>query len=439
MTPHGIRFHRYVLLLLSAAGLLLLTNLLASGWLQGLVAELRPAESRMVRDMLERTPDLRGFIVLGWFHYLLAFTLAACFLQVFASLLKPVGNAVLLTINWGIAFVAAGLMLFFWVFGNHTDILEFRGWVTAQAATLCGALAMHLFARAFLAFPVPMTDERLTSYQRRFEQRASGEPLASKRTTYGRWRRAMLAWQIKTTRKSSRMRSVRRQIRLSLTPRQTRLMLLYAFPATALLALTAMWALLHAYGEAVDWAGTLVVFPFLGMVYAWGVTLAKIMMDYRLGDARVRRQVLWLLLGISFPVWMLAVFWIGLVAAILAPGVLPYLMLFMFTYVPLLAFLLFVICLMVSIFFYGVIDPERVIRASALYSFLSLVLTALFATGEQLLSPLLLNGLGMAGNQGAILSAVIVAISFRPVHSRIERAVERAFMNIFDATSSQAR
>ncbi len=431
MTSGSIQLHRVCLLLLSAAGLLLLTNLLASGWLQTFVAQLGPSDSRMVSDMLERTPELHGFIVLAWFHYLLAFTLAACCVQVLASLLKAVRNTVLLTINWGIAFSTTAAMLFFWVFGAQADVEEFRPWMTAQIATICAALAMHLFARAFLAFPVPMTDDRFTHYQRRFEQRASGEFLASKRTFYGRSRRAMLAWEIKLGRKSARMRSVRLRRRMrtsmSLTPGQTRLMLLYLFPGMGLLALSTMWALLHTFGEAVEWAGALAVFPFLGMVYAWGVTMGKILMDYRLGDASVRKQVLWLLIGISFPAWMLGAFWIGLVAAILSPGVLPYLMLFMSTYVPLLAFLLFVMCLMVAIFFYGAVDPERVLRASALYSFLGLVLTVIFAVIEQLLSPLLTGAVGLDGTTGALASAVVVALSFRPVHRYIEAGIERTF------------
>lgn len=441
MNTRSMQFQRYFLLLTAAAGLLLLAHLLRSGWLEAFIAALEPPAG-MFRLMLESTPGLRGFITLAWFHYLLMFTLAACFVQVLASLLKPVRNPVLLMINWGIVFSAAAAMLYYWAFAPSARAAGPESWLTIEASVVCCALAMHFFGRAFVAYPVPMTVERVALYHRRYLRRLSGESTANKHSAAGRRRRAMLAWEMRAARSvpllRSMGRSLRRSTRQELAPNRTRLLLLYAFPGTALAALSALWSARLAFGETANWSGVLLVIPVLGIVYAWGITMGKIQMDYRLGDATVRKQVLWLLLGTTFPAWSCGVFFCGLVVTLFAPPVLPYVMLFMVPYVPTLSFLLFVVFLMVSIFFYGAIDPERVLRASALYSFLGLVLTALFAIAEQLLSPLLTGAIGMDGATGGIISAVLVALSFRPVHRRIEVAVERAFKKLLSVAPDQA-
>jgi hypothetical protein len=434
MATRGMQVQRYLLLLVAAAGLVLLAQLLRTGWLQAMVAALDVPARRTFRYMVQDTPELRGYISLAWFHYLLIFTLVACFVQVLASLLKPVRNAVLLTINWAIVLTTAAAMLYFWAFAQQPRTAELAPWLTIHASVLCCSLAMHFFARAFLAYPVPMTDERVAFYHRRYMLRPSGESTANKHTRSGRRRRAMLAWELKLGRSlpllRSMGRSVRREKRKDLSPRPTRLLLLYGFPGATLLGLSALWSAHLVFGETANWAGALIVLPIFAVLAAWAITMEKIQMDYRLGDATIRKQVLWLFVGMTFPAWACGVFFCGLVVSLVTPAVLPYVMLFVIPYAPLLAFLMFVVCLMVSIFFYGAIDPERVLRASALYSFLGLVLTVIFAIVEQLLSPLLTGAVGLDGTTGALASAVVVAVSFRPLHRYIEGAIARTFQKL---------
>jgi hypothetical protein len=431
MSQATLQVQRFTQLALAVGGLLLLAWLLRTGWLQTLATR---TSLGMFLDLVERlyTPSAAAYLAL--FHYLLAFTMAMCFLQVALSLLQAVRTPVLLAINWGVLLCAAGAMLFFWVFGTRPLTQTLMSWLTVQSSVLCFAVGMHAFARAFLVYPAILTEDRANFYRRRFLRRASAEIIASKSTTLGRWRRAMLAWQLRLGRALPRSRALRREVHKELhrelAPNFTRLMLLYLCPGLTFTGLCGAWSVRIGFGEEASWGALLMVPALLCVVYAWGITVTKMMMDYRLGDPVVRKQVLWLLIGMSLPLYVAGTFGFTFAVAVVAPQVVDYTMLFMMMYFPPLAFLLFVICLMVSIFFYGAIDPARVLRASALYSFLGLLLTVLFAAVEQLLSPLLTNAIGLDGTQGGIVSAAIVALSFRPLHRYIEATISRQFQNL---------
>jgi hypothetical protein len=83
--------------------------------------------------------------------------------------------------------------------------------------------------------------------------------------------------------------------------------------------------------------------------------------------------------------------------------------------------------LAMSMFYRGAIDPALMLRRSALYSLLGVVLTTLFVAVEGAMSNELVARLGLPQQLGSIAAGTAVALAFAPVRARIDAAIKRRF------------
>ena len=80
----------------------------------------------------------------------------------------------------------------------------------------------------------------------------------------------------------------------------------------------------------------------------------------------------------------------------------------------------FLVCLGLSIFYRGAIDPNLLIRKSTIYTIIALVMTVVFISVEGAVTSQAVVRLGLPSQSGAILAGTITALVFGPVRNRVE-------------------
>lgn len=156
---------------------------------------------------------------------------------------------------------------------------------------------------------------------------------------------------------------------------------------------------------------------------AFPLVLVALVLRYRRGDERTRRQLLWLLLA------LVAMLVINLPRAATSDG--PILSLLSVVLIP--------IAIMIAIVRYRLLDIRFVLSRTLLYLILITSITALFAgtaAGLALILP------PSADRTGTLLAAVVVAMVFVPLRQVLQRVVQRALFGSRDdpvGVASQAR
>ncbi|MGJ8663605.1 MAG: adenylate/guanylate cyclase domain-containing protein [Marinicella sp.] len=147
-------------------------------------------------------------------------------------------------------------------------------------------------------------------------------------------------------------------------------------------------------------------------------------------DEKARRQSSWLILGMMFLIglcFLLILLWTTLIVF----GNYELGGFFMFA--------LFILCvpvywftmiamLIVSIFYYGSLDPRLVIKKSAVYGVIGIGITTLFVAIEGVLSTQAVLQFGLHDQTAAIVTGTLTAVMFGPVRNKMEVSVD-GFIN----------
>jgi two-component system NarL family sensor kinase len=133
--------------------------------------------------------------------------------------------------------------------------------------------------------------------------------------------------------------------------------------------------------------------------------VAGLIVRYRRGDERLRRQLLWLVLALTVAVALNLQRWIGPDGPILL----------------LLAVPLVPIAITIAILRYQLLDIRLVVSRAVLYLLLSLAVVVAY-TGLIAVLDELLRGAG-----APVLATLLIALAFNPVRVRLQRAVDRLF------------
>ena len=165
---------------------------------------------------------------------------------------------------------------------------------------------------------------------------------------------------------------------------------------------------------------------FYILIITIGHSYMKIRVAYELVDEQSRKQISWLSLGMMlfFSLLVLTVLtsiFLGILGVSWLVGVL---MKAIITIAAPLFWLIFILTLIISIFYHGSLDPRLVIKKSAVYGFMGVVLTTLFVAIEGSLQTHAILQFGLHDQTGAIITGTVAAVLFGPVRNKMEVKVE---------------
>jgi class 3 adenylate cyclase len=95
-------------------------------------------------------------------------------------------------------------------------------------------------------------------------------------------------------------------------------------------------------------------------------------------------------------------------------------------------------CAVVAVIQHDVFASGILLRKTTLYAAMSVILLALFSGLEQIASVLLADVLNMSESAGAWVAGSVIAITFGPLHSTLQRATTRVFDRLLPATALAA-
>lgn len=149
--------------------------------------------------------------------------------------------------------------------------------------------------------------------------------------------------------------------------------------------------------------------------------VANLHTAYGAADAEGRRRVFWVMEGLLAGTLILL-----LASAIKLVGLTTGYATWFAPWYPLsfiLALVVIIAFLGVAMFYVGALDPLLAIRRTATTGMLGLAMVFIFALTQQLVHEYLVNWLSLSDRVGGMLTGGIVALSFEPVQSRMNRAV----------------
>jgi class 3 adenylate cyclase len=179
------------------------------------------------------------------------------------------------------------------------------------------------------------------------------------------------------------------------------------------------------------WLGFFATVPFIVLFILAGLnTYFKLKAQYHLGDEQARLQLDWIYLFAWFTAIiygsLLSVFGfsdflhqIGLITdpfesfRVFADSF----VLFLF---PILAMNGLLICILLSMFYKGAIDPNLLIRKSTVYTVIAIFMTMVFIGAEGVITSQAVVHLGMPTQSGAVIAGTVTALAFGPVRNRVE-------------------
>lgn len=163
------------------------------------------------------------------------------------------------------------------------------------------------------------------------------------------------------------------------------------------------------------------VVPILPLVFAFYVTKTHA----RLGVADDRRAVEWIYWSVMLAAMLFGLSFVGAMAWALTGDIGGSLKGFFYTALlgPVLIALALVVALAVSVFYRGAVDPSLMVRRTALYSVLGVLLTALFIAMEGVVSSQVITRVGLPSESGAVMAGTAVALAFGPARNRVESHV----------------
>ena len=416
---------RYLLILATLVAMALVISLAFNADLPVKLAEKAPLRGLIYIDNPGSAPTTISMF--GIFHYVLMACILVVETCVLILLARRVSNMLLIYLSCGISFAAWSAGLYYLLFRLEwvADLFMLR--LTLAAAIILAGSSMYSFIRTFAVYPAPFSLDRKQQYYRRIRKMGLSFRHA-KKSLLGRLRRSMLLWQLREIRKSKAIESNVRGFMDWLRSMFDE-MNVFIYPgwlsilASAMLA--AYWVNEFFLGFGRRLGAMLVMAFFLVAFISLMMILEKIKTDYELGDDSIRRKVFWIDVGLYTP--QLFFIWMWLMAILILPIYPPaagLVMASIFSIFPPLWFAFFVLCLMVSIFFFGAIDPGRMLKTSTLYALLGFVLTAIFVFAEQVISPLIVRYTGLPGTLGAVIAGTLVAVVFGPLRSRIDVKIE---------------
>ena len=355
------------------------------------------------------------------FHYVLPVTLLVNLASVFLLVIKPSENSTIIKFCAGVIFSSWCLGLYFIIYDLEIFSASWLQLLSLMASIGCVGLAMHHFLSMFLEFPTVYTDERRAKYQQRISHFGTAYR-KNRKSLLVRFRRAILYWQVKSFRKSLHARKKGKVI--SGFNEMFVLQFSRLYSLIVCLVFMASWAVKLVFDIPEGLNVLVIFFVMVSSYYPLTMVLDKTKMDYDLGGDEERKKVLWVYIGLFGP--LIAMFGI-MIFSLLLSTYYPPLGIFainaLFTIFPPVWFSIFVLCMMIAIFFFGAIDPKKMLKASTLYTLLGLLLTVIFVSAEQLASPIIINYLELPGNLGSILAGIVVAFTFNPLKEKIDKKI----------------
>lgn len=181
--------------------------------------------------------------------------------------------------------------------------------------------------------------------------------------------------------------------------------------------------LIWRYSSAKGFIGSLsltipMVVPMLPLIFAFYVTKT----NARLGLPDDRRAVEWIYWSVMLAAMLFGLSFLGAMAWALTGDIGGSMKAFFYTAIlgPILIALTLVNALAMSVFYRGAVDPALMVRRTALYSVLGVLLTALFVAMEGALSSQVIMRVGLPSETGAVVAGTAVALAFGPARNRVE-------------------
>ena len=375
---------------------------------------------REMRSILQASTRLYVFSYYYALTVLIISQMFACLL-----LLKPIKDAALFRFAEAIFFAnifGIGFMLCNIGLGDGTVIID----IIAVTAFISFGISYYSFMQAFSQFPLVrdiVGSKGIYSLTKAIKKNPSVGLLFRKDTLYGRFRRANQAWELNLRRK---LRWKTSMLSLFFTNKELISILL-------VISMIVVW---YKVPPNIVVGGLATMFVYFSTIYGFTWCLVKIHYDYILGDQTIKKQVMWVRMGLSSIDILSVLFACVIFATIVVSLQLHYnLVLWIFFIWPPTAFLIVVVCIIVSIFFYGAIDPKLALTKSTLYSLLAITLTTIFVALEGVLASSAILQIGMSSEASTIISGAITALAFAPVRKRLEGFVKRSIDKALPASA----
>lgn len=421
-----------------AASLVSISLLLAAYFSGSLTDHLQNIDETIqidiFKNILATTHSGSKIITLTYLLLIAAFLLSHLFIIILLA--RPVKRREFLHLSRAVFYSSWGAVLLYYLYG----LTVFPALVPAIVVIFSCVLftfAYYFLIEAFRAYPSVLTEERVKNLfwdiKKKFRKK---KRVVSKETSLGRLRRDTLAWQYRKMRgtplfdpdapilfrKSNRpfkgyhlnLIVWKKNIAFSVVLGVS--LLLYILPGVLFRE------------DSPDFFGLFFTPVFVALFLGIFSILDKLMMDYHTREISIRRQVLWIMIGLFFPVFFYLVLFLGGIFLVLIYpdlGIIDYFFNSITTLLPVIAYIILIICLMISIYLYGAIDPERAIKTSTLYALLGIIFTVLFVTVEQFISPLIVNLTGLPGMAGTIIAGTIVALILAPLRNIVDIKLDK--------------
>lgn len=161
--------------------------------------------------------------------------------------------------------------------------------------------------------------------------------------------------------------------------------------------------------------------PMFPLIFAFYVTKT----NARLGLPEDRRAVEWIYWSVMLAGMLFGLSFVGSMAWALTGDIGGSLKAFIYTAIlgPVLVTLTLIIALAMSVFYRGAVDPALMVRRTALYSVLGVLLTALFVAMEGALSSQVVMRVGLPSETGAVVAGTAVALAFGPARNKVETRI----------------
>lgn len=416
----SVGLHRVLLLAINIAGLLLIAAGFNTGFFQALFADLPGslyAGSFVARGLAQES-TAAAVVHFAYFFALAMAPLSQIF--VIVILAKPLTRIELLHLSRAVTLLMLFLGLYLAVHETAFGSRLLPQNLVFVVAVICFSGGLLCLTQFFALFPLPL-DITMQTYEqpslvkdrlRKLEQNLPAGKWNTLRKLLAFDRRIgdrVLAFQTRFIWRGDRRGFV--LARYAAGVQAVALLLLGFLPKKgSFLTVVAIVAVLYS--------------TLLLLIYCTN----KLILDFRKGDATVKKQVAWIYYAATIGGWIYAAQYFGLLISIpwfednwrflgasvlLGAAVLP-----VFMYATLLA------GLTIAIYFYGAIDPARTIRLSVVYTLVALILALVFLILQAIFSSQLVASLGMSEESGAFMAGILAALIFDPVKTRVEGRVK---------------
>jgi hypothetical protein len=168
------------------------------------------------------------------------------------------------------------------------------------------------------------------------------------------------------------------------------------------------------------------LFGILILLTPLAMVVSSLRISYAASTDEERRKILWIVeacvLALSA---LLAVFALAVLSYVTNSAVVRFVAELGFLIGMPLIYLAFLACLAIAMFYSGAIDPALVLRRTAVYGSLGVILIFLFAGVEDLMAQRLAGLLGLPASSSTWIASGTVALAFALLQKRVKRVVDR--------------